>query len=206
MTTEETRRTHKKVKKSKQRGWFRVENIIGHRINRVKNKDKIELQVKWEDYGEPTWEAFCGFVKDTAPIVERYLLRKNLMKSLSFYQELKRQKLQAQLGSGIDDDKATFGDIEATPGEGTIPVMNLMDQPSSTMFDHHEEQQAISAAPSTRVESEMQIREVCCCPLSKKDKSGSIEPSQLNYCRFNKTSDLDPKSNQTVWQNIILKV
>ena len=87
ITAEESRRTHtqRKTKKSKQRGWYRVESIIGHRISRVKNKDKVEMQVKWEDYPEPTWEAFCGFVKDTAPMVERYLLRKNLMKSLAAY-------------------------------------------------------------------------------------------------------------------------
>lgn len=69
-------------KKSKERGWYRVEGIVGHRISKVKNKDQIELKVKWEDYSEPTWEAFNGFVKDTAPMVERYLIKKSLMKTL----------------------------------------------------------------------------------------------------------------------------
>ena len=66
LTHEDLRRPQKKKKKSKQRGWYRVEAIIGHRIPRQKNKDKIELQVKWEDYDEPTWECFQGFVRDTA--------------------------------------------------------------------------------------------------------------------------------------------
>ena len=53
-----------------------------NKISKVKNKDQIELKVKWEDYTEPTWEAFTGFVKDTAPMVERYLIKKSLMKPL----------------------------------------------------------------------------------------------------------------------------
>jgi len=50
------------------------------------------LKVKWEDYTEPTWEGFTGFVKDTAPMVERYLIKKSLMKPLQAYHELKRLK------------------------------------------------------------------------------------------------------------------
>ena len=53
---EEVRRKETQPKKSKERGWFHVENIIGHRITRVKNKDFIELKVKWQDYTDPTWE------------------------------------------------------------------------------------------------------------------------------------------------------
>ena len=79
------KRTEPAPKKSKERGWYRVEGIIGHRISRVKNKDQIELKVKWEDYVETTWEAFTGFVKDTAPMVERYLIKKSLMKPLQAY-------------------------------------------------------------------------------------------------------------------------
>jgi hypothetical protein len=52
----------------------------------------MELKVKWEDYLEPTWEAFTGFVKDTSPMVERYLIKKSLMKPLQAYNELKRIK------------------------------------------------------------------------------------------------------------------
>lgn len=46
--------------------------------------------MKWEDYSEPTWEAFSNFVKDTAPMVERYLLKKSLLRPLDIYMELKR--------------------------------------------------------------------------------------------------------------------
>ena len=79
-------------KKSKERGWYRVEGIVGHRIVKVKKKDKLELKVKWEDYVETTWEAFTGFVKDTAPMVERYMIKKSLIKPLQAYNELKRIK------------------------------------------------------------------------------------------------------------------
>ena len=70
-----------------------------------------------------------------------------------------------------------------------------------------DEKNAMTAAASSRQESELPIKEVCCCPLSKRDKSGLIEPSQLNYCRFKTESDSDQKreASQT-WQNIILKV
>lgn len=59
-----------------------MEGITGHKISRVKNKDQIELRVKWEGYEETTWEVFTGFVKDTAPMVERYLIRKSLIKPM----------------------------------------------------------------------------------------------------------------------------
>lgn len=86
------KRPESQPKKSKERGWYKVEGIIGHRITKIKNKDTLELRVKWEDYSEPTWEAFNGFVKDTAPMVERYLLKKSLMKPLQAYSDLKRLK------------------------------------------------------------------------------------------------------------------
>jgi hypothetical protein len=53
-------------------------------------KVKFELRVKWEGYKEQTWENFDGFVKDTAPMVERYLLR-NVFKP---YSELKHDLKQ----------------------------------------------------------------------------------------------------------------
>ena len=56
-------------------------------MNKKKSKESIELKVKWEGYTEPTWEIFSSFVKDTAPMVERYLIRKSLLKSLQEYQE-----------------------------------------------------------------------------------------------------------------------
>lgn len=91
-TYEEYKRPEVVPKKSKERGWYRVEGITGHRISRVRNKEFVELRVKWEDYTEQTWEAFNGFVKDTAPMVERYLIKKSLMKPLQAYHEFKRLK------------------------------------------------------------------------------------------------------------------
>jgi hypothetical protein len=64
-----------KQKKSLERGWYRVEGITGHRMTKQKKRDQIELRVKWEGYQEATWENFETFVKDTAPMVERYILR-----------------------------------------------------------------------------------------------------------------------------------
>ena len=136
------------------------------------------------------------------------MLRKNLMKSMAAYQEAKKLKLQAQGSITSDDkaeekaeDKATFQDSSITPGE----PLNLLDQPSS-MLDI-EEKSVMTAAASSRQESELPIKEVCCCPLSKRDKSGRIEPSQLNYCRFKQDSVADQKKEAAkTWQNIILKV
>ena len=70
-----------------------------------------------------------------------------------------------------------------------------------------DEKNPTSAGASTKQGSELPIREVCCCPLSKRDKNGMIEPSQLNYCKFKKDSDLEQKREALkTWQNIILKV
>ena len=44
-------------------------------MTKQKKRDQIELRVKWEGYQEATWENFETFVKDTAPMVERYILR-----------------------------------------------------------------------------------------------------------------------------------
>lgn len=82
VSSSEFKRPEPQPKKSQERGWYRVEGIIGHRINKKKSKDNIELKVKWEGYSEPTWEIFSSFVKDTAPMVERYLIRKSLLKTL----------------------------------------------------------------------------------------------------------------------------
>lgn len=71
----------KKVKKNMENGWYKVEGITGHRLNTEGKRVKFELRVKWEGYTEQTWEAFDGFVKDTAPMVERYLIR-NILKPL----------------------------------------------------------------------------------------------------------------------------
>ena len=79
-----------KPKKSQDSGWFKVDGIVGHRIVKEKNRDQIELRVKWQGYSEPTWESFTNFAKDTTPLVERYLLRQSLMRPLDFYMEFKR--------------------------------------------------------------------------------------------------------------------
>ena len=74
-------------------GWYRVEGITSHRVSTEGKKTKLELRVKWEGYSEQTWEAFDGFVKDTAPMVERYFLRNVLrpMQELKLeYQHLKK--------------------------------------------------------------------------------------------------------------------
>ena len=83
-----------KNKKKKQKhlinGWYRVEGITGHRVNAEDSKvGKLELRVKWEGYQEQTWEAFDGFVKDTAPMVERYMLRNVLAPLKETRDELK---------------------------------------------------------------------------------------------------------------------
>ena len=109
---EEVRRKDPPSKKSKERGWFQVESIIGHRVSRIKNKDQIELKVKWQDYNDPTWEQFAGFVKDAGPLVERYLIKKSLMKTLQEYQELKL--LKKGDGKGIFD-KFNFGGLSSVP-------------------------------------------------------------------------------------------
>ena len=59
---------------------------------KCKKHDEIELKVKWENYDEPTWESFVHFVKETTPIVERYLIQKSLIKPLQLQNELEKQK------------------------------------------------------------------------------------------------------------------
>jgi len=74
-------------------GWYRVEGITGHRINNSDGKkDRLELRVKWAGYSEPTWECFDGFVKDTAPMVERYMIRNVLRPLRECKNELKQIK------------------------------------------------------------------------------------------------------------------
>ena len=36
-----------RTKKSVESGWFKVDGIVGHRITKVKNKESVELRVKW---------------------------------------------------------------------------------------------------------------------------------------------------------------
>jgi hypothetical protein len=56
-------------------GWYKVKEITGHRIVKERMQDKVELEVYWEGYAEPSWEGFQGFVKDTSVKVERYLVK-----------------------------------------------------------------------------------------------------------------------------------
>ena len=103
-------------------------------------------------------------------MVERYLLKKHLMKPLHVYQEMKRQKLQSQQ-SIQEIEKATFSEIgnSKTPGQSAL---DLMDQPSSTLFDGAD-MRTSAAASSAKNENELPIREVCCCSLAKRVKSGN---------------------------------
>ena len=43
-------------------------------------RKQIQFKVKWENYEETTWEFFDPFVKDTTPMVEKYIM-KNLAPS-----------------------------------------------------------------------------------------------------------------------------
>ena len=92
MAAEEANRQKKIQQKSQERGWYAVEGIIGHRVVKYKKRDVIELQIKWEGYDEPTWESFTHFVKETTPMVERYLTQKSLMKPLQLQAELDKRK------------------------------------------------------------------------------------------------------------------
>ena len=68
----------KRSKKVNRHGWYRVNSISGHRIVKVKNHDQLDLKIFWEGYSDPSWEGFCGFVKDTPGKVERYLIKNQI--------------------------------------------------------------------------------------------------------------------------------
>lgn len=53
--------------------------------------------MKWQGYAEPTWELFSAFAKDASVLVERYFIRKSLLKTLQEYQELKKAKTGEEL-------------------------------------------------------------------------------------------------------------
>lgn len=76
-----------KEKPKSNNGWYKVKDILGHRIVKEKMMDKCEFEVQWEGYAEPSWESFCGFVKDTPVKVEKYLVRSQIKP----YESLKRQ-------------------------------------------------------------------------------------------------------------------
>lgn len=62
------------------------------RVQRQKNKDQMQLCVKWEGYTKPSWESFTGFVKDTAHLVERYLIKTQLRP----YQKLRAKEKELE--------------------------------------------------------------------------------------------------------------
>lgn len=69
-----------------------MDAITGHKITRIKNRDTIEFRVQWEGYDKPTWEGFTGFVKDTAHMVERYLIKCQIRKFTQLKQQFKEFK------------------------------------------------------------------------------------------------------------------
>ena len=77
-----------------------MEEIIGHRFIRKDNKENLELKIKWKGYKETTWEIFADFARDTAPLVERYLLKNSLLKPLENLNEIRRLK---KLGKKAND-------------------------------------------------------------------------------------------------------
>ena len=94
------------------------------------------MKVKWEGYSEPTWEIFSSFVKDTAPMVERYLIRKSLLKSLQEYQELYQLKpfeiKSTQANSQQKSSKATSGSsatVKQSVPQTPVGAQSAPDQP-----------------------------------------------------------------------------
>lgn len=177
----DVKRQTTRPKKSQERGWYRVEGILGHRIVRVKNKDQIELKVKWEDYSEPTWEGFSGFVKDTAPMVERYLLKKSLMKPLQAFKELKKQKSLDLKSSdptnavSIRNNLAIIENILVS--HGCLPGTSKGLTGTAT----NEASQAISMTPSAsfQMKSEHGETDASFCPGMKRAKRDEKAPSHL---------------------------
>ena len=106
MAVEEAYRQKKVPQKSQERGWYVVEAITGHRIAKHKKRDVLELQVQWENYDEPTWEGFTHFVKETTPIVEKYIIQKSLMKPLQLQAEYERAKKVNQKSDSRDKIKS----------------------------------------------------------------------------------------------------
>ena len=51
------------------------------------------------------------------------------MKTMAQYQEMKKAKQVAYMGSTVSEDKATFQDSDMTPGEPIMPQdrLNLLD-------------------------------------------------------------------------------
>ena len=70
---------------------------------KYKKRDTIELQIKWEGYDDPTWESFTHFVKETTPMVERYLNQKSLMKPLQVQAELEKRRKHMNKGDKKSD-------------------------------------------------------------------------------------------------------
>ena len=165
-----------------------MEGITGHQISRVKNKDQIELRVKWEGYEETTWEVFTGFVKDTAPMVERYLIKKSLMKPMQALQELKRLKsLDVKpsdpiVQTHIKELKSTFAGLEQYLFPQTGPCYNKATSTNGL---------ASFQTPKTpEVKPKVVVKEVCCCnPGGMKGKATDNE--SMSTCLRKKGSSKD---------------
>ena len=186
---EEVKRPETQPKKSKERGWYRVEGIIGHRITRVKNKDSVELKVKWEDYSEPTWEAFNGFVKDTAPMVERYLIKKSLMKPMQVYSEFKRQKSvefksqEENAGGPPKDGKSSYAAFEQYLHQQLVLGASQKTPPITPSASASTPKPGAGSFKPTVV-----YKEVCCCHAGKKGKQGEITGDSQTVCPRRKFS------------------
>ena len=48
----------------------------------------------WEGYEEPSWEEFSGFVKDTAHMVEKYIIRNLITPMKSLRRQVKSLKAE----------------------------------------------------------------------------------------------------------------
>ena len=73
------------------------------------------------------------------------------------------------------------------------------------MFDATDVKTSV-AASSSKNESELPIREVCCCSLARRAKSGNTLTSQVQNCRFKKNSDAPEPKVEKKWEHVLMKV
>lgn len=62
-------------------GWYKVDNVLTHKIGINRKSECVFFKIKWEGFNDTTWEKFTSFAKDAAPVCERYV-RKNLIRPL----------------------------------------------------------------------------------------------------------------------------
>lgn len=152
-TSLKTKEQATKKRKCTDNGWYRVEGITGHRINTDGKRPKLELRVKWEGYSEQTWEAFDGFVKDTAPMVERYLVRSVLKPLEDLQDEIKQLKKEQNLRSSSSDsphptvthsEENTFNSImQSRPLDNLSSIYELVDSLRSSLARGHDMPHAV---------------------------------------------------------------